>query len=100
VPKFDSAGCVLLGISYDSVEENKVFAEAEGFPFKLLSDPDRSVAELYGTKRPDDHQYAVVPRRFSYLIAPDGNIAKAYVVKDLTAHADEVLADLDELLRS
>ncbi|MBW3589493.1 MAG: redoxin domain-containing protein [Actinobacteria bacterium] len=91
---------MILGISYDSVEENKSFAEAEGFPFKLLSDPDRSVGELYGTKRPDDHEYAMAPRRFSYLIDPDGKIAKAYVVKDVVAHADEVLADLNELLRS
>lgn len=91
---------MILGISYDSVEENKSFADAEGFPFKLLSDPDRSVGELYGTKRPDDHQYAMAPRRFSYLIDPDGKIAKAYVVKDVAAHADEVLADLEELLQS
>lgn len=91
---------MILGISYDSVEENKSFADAEGFPFKLLSDPDRSVAELYGTKRPDDHQYAMAPRRFSYLIEPDGKIAKTYVVKDVAAHADEVLADLEELLKS
>ncbi len=91
---------MILGISYDSVEENKLFAEAEGFPFKLLSDPDRSVGELYGTKRPDDHQYAMAPRRFSYLIDPDGKIAKAYAVKDVAAHADEVLADLEELLKN
>lgn len=89
---------MLLGISYDTPEENKAFAEAEGFPFKLLSDSDRSVADLYGTKRPDDHEYAIAPRRFSYLIDPDGKIARAYVVKDLTAHADEVLADLEELV--
>lgn len=88
---------MILGISFDTPEENKQFAEAEGFPYKLLSDPDRKIGEAQGTKREEGHNYEAFPRRFSYLIDPEGKVAKAYVVKEVTAHADEVLRDLEEL---
>jgi peroxiredoxin len=47
--------------------------------------------------RAPDHQYANFPERFSYLIDPTGNIAKAYNVTDIAGHASEVLADLAAL---
>lgn len=37
------------------------------------------------------------PRRITFLIDPQGTIAKTYVVKDTAAHADEVLADIAAL---
>jgi peroxiredoxin len=58
---------------------------------------DREVGGLYGTRRPDDHERAAAPRRFTYLIDPGGRVAKAYVVRDIAAHPDEVLADLRSL---
>jgi peroxiredoxin len=63
-----------------------------------LSDPDRSAAAAYDIVRQPGEQYAEygIPRRISYLIAPDGTIAKAYDLegKDLATHAAEVLADI------
>lgn len=38
-----------------------------------------------------------MPKRISYLIDPDGMIRRTYEVADVTAHADDVLADLAEL---
>jgi peroxiredoxin len=77
------------------VEENRTFAEAEGFPFRLLSDTEKKAGALYDTIRsPDEPFYEYVPRRYSYLIEPDGTIVKAYDVTDVNAHADEVLSDL------
>ena len=38
---------VIVGASFDTPKENKAFAEAEGFPFKLLADEDRSVGRSY-----------------------------------------------------
>ena len=54
---------------------------------------------LYGVVRPADDQYASYPRRYSYLIDPHGVIRRAYIVTDVAAHADEVLADLADLRR-
>lgn len=95
--KFASAHCVVLGASFDSVEDNLAFATAQEFGFALLSDRDRSVGRLYETARSDDDQYARFPLRVSYLIDPSGVIRKTYAVADVTGHADEVLTDLAAL---
>jgi peroxiredoxin len=77
------------------VEENRAFAEAQEFPYRLLSDVDRSVGAAYEVVRPADDPYAAYPRRHSYLVAPSGLIHRAYDVTDVAAHADEVLADVE-----
>ena len=75
---------------------NRGFAEKYGFPFRLLSDVDRKVGELYETKREgDDHpEFA---RRLTYLIDPDGRIAKAYKVTDIAPHPGQILEDYRRL---
>lgn len=93
--RFTELGAVILGASFDTVAENRAFAEAQEFPFLLLSDVDRTVGAAYEVVRPADDQYAAYPRRHSYLIAPSGLIHRAYDVTDVAAHADEVLADVE-----
>jgi thioredoxin-dependent peroxiredoxin len=85
---------VILGASFDLPADNLAFAEAQEFPFALLSDPDRTVGAAYEVVRAPDHQYANFPERFSYLIDPAGVIRKSYAVSDVAGHAAEVLADL------
>ena len=87
----------IVGISFDPPEKNKAFAEAEDFPYRLLSDVDHAVGEAYGTARPPDHDWAAVARRRTYLIDPEGVVRKVYDVKDFEGHPDEVLADLRAL---
>jgi thioredoxin-dependent peroxiredoxin len=88
---------VILGASFDPPETNRAFAQKQGFGFRLLSDVDRRVGELYETKRHPSEQGAEWPKRRTYLIDPRGVIRKAYRVKDVVAHPDEVLADLRRL---
>lgn len=85
---------MILGASFDSPAENLTFAEAQEFPFALLSDSDRSVGSAYEVARPPTDGYAAYPRRYSYLIDPDGIIRRAYDVADVAGHAGEVLADI------
>ena len=87
----------MLGASFDTVEENRAFAETESFGFRLLSDTDRSVGREYDAARPDDDPLASLPKRLSYLIDPDGVIRRAYHVTDTAGHAAEVLTDLQSL---
>lgn len=87
----------MLGISFDSPADNKAFAEKLDFPFRLLSDPDKAVGAAYGALRYAGDPYANYPQRHSYLIDPEGIIAKSYVVTDPGGHAVEVLADLAAL---
>ncbi|MBW3658112.1 MAG: redoxin domain-containing protein [Actinobacteria bacterium] len=93
-PEFDELGAVLLGVSFDSPEDNAAFAEAFGFPFDLLSDADHDVSERFGARRPPDHQYADWPKRISYLIDPSGTVRRAYEVADVATHPQELLDDL------
>jgi thioredoxin-dependent peroxiredoxin len=88
---------VVLGASFDTPEDNLAFAEKNDFPFRLLSDVDRTVGEAYETKRAPEEQAPEYPKRRTYLIDPRGVIRKAYRVRDVAAHPDEVLADLRAL---
>jgi len=62
-----------------------------------LSDEDRRVGTAYEAARDPGATYAEFPNRISYLIDPDGVIQRAYAVTDVAGHANEVIADLEEL---
>ena len=89
----------MLGISFDTPEDNAAFAAEQNFPFRLLSDPDKAAGTTYQVLRDPSDKFANFPQRHSYLIDPAGNIAKAYEVADPAGHAEEVLADLEALQR-
>jgi peroxiredoxin len=55
------------------------------------------VGEAYETKRDPEERSPNCPRRLTYLIDPEGRIARAYRVKDIPAHPEQVLKDLREL---
>ncbi len=82
---------MILGISFDTVEANRAFAEKLGYPYRLLCDPERTTAAGYDIDDPDDPGY---PLRISFLIGRDRRIVKVYDVTDPARHADDVLADL------
>ena len=79
------------------MDENRAFAEKFSFPFLLLSDPDRALGLAYGAADAADAAYAA---RISYLIAPDGTIAKTYAQVNPQKHPAQVLEDLAEQLGS
>jgi peroxiredoxin Q/BCP len=63
----------------------------------LLSDVDRVVGEAYGAKRDASEERSEYAKRLSFLIDPDGKIARAYEVTDVAQHPSDVLADLRSL---
>ena len=81
----------MLGISRDTVAENRAFAEKFSFPYPLLCDVDGAVSLAYGAIGSEQDLY---PKRISYLVGADGTVLKAYAKVDPTGHPDEVLADL------
>ena len=89
--RVDAAGLHVLGISFDSVEDNRAFAERFSFPFDLLCDVDRSVGMAYGAADAPETGYA---KRISYVIGEDGRILHAYPRVDPNTHLDQVLDDL------
>jgi peroxiredoxin Q/BCP len=47
---YAATGAEVVGVSTDSVESHRKFAEHHSLPLRLLSDPDRKVAEMFGAK--------------------------------------------------
>jgi len=84
-------------VSFDPPEQNLGFALKHGFPFTLLSDVDRSVGARYETARAPDEASSDNAKRRTYLIDPEGRIARAYRVTDIPAHPLQVLEDLRAL---
>ncbi len=94
--EFERAGAVVLGVSPDGVKQHVKFKEKYGLPFTLLADPEHEVAEQYGVwgeKRSRGRTYMGISRT-TFLVAPDGTIAKVMHDVKPAAHADDVLAAL------
>ena len=94
--EFEQAGAVVLGVSPDTVKRHVKFREKYDLPFTLLADPDHEVAESYGVwreKRYMGKTYWGV-NRSTFLIAPDGTVAKVMHDVKPAEHADDVLAAL------
>ena len=94
IQEFSSRNAVIAGVSFDPPAKNRAFREKHAFPFNLLSDEDRSVSMSYGAAKKPRQWFA---RRISYLIDPEGCIARVYEKVRPGKHPDEVLATLDAL---
>lgn len=96
--KYDAANAVVLGVSVDSAESHKEFCAKEGLNFKLLSDTDAKVSTEYGSIM--EYQGAKLSARNTFIIDPQGKVAKVYEKVKVTGHSDEVLAALAALQKS
>jgi peroxiredoxin Q/BCP len=93
---FNKEGAVILGISVDDVASHKAFAEKHGLPFTLLADADKDVTKRYGLLK----TYMGVmemARRDTFIIDPQGRIAKHYESVKPDGHSAVVLADIKAL---
>jgi peroxiredoxin Q/BCP len=88
-PHFDKLDTVILGVSTDSVASHDKFAKKFNLPFTLLADNDKKIVKAY--------EAGGLLRRVSYLIDPEGKIAKTYEKVKPAEHAEEVLKDIETL---
>lgn len=86
---------VVLGVSVDSVDSHKNFCTKEGLNFKLLADSDHKVTTAYGSLT--NMGLVKFASRHTFLIDPNGKIARAYTDVNPNKHSEEVLAALAEL---
>jgi thioredoxin-dependent peroxiredoxin len=92
-------GAVVLGVSADSVESHRKFAEKFGLSFPLLADTDTTVSQLYGVwqeKNMYGKKYMGVNRE-TFLIDKDGTVRKIWHKVKPDEHADEVLEAIETL---
>jgi peroxiredoxin Q/BCP len=118
-PKDDTSGCTaeacefrdardliaelgnaqVVGVSKDSVSSHKKFADKNHLNFTLLSDPEHKVIEAYDSwklKKYLGREY-LGTQRDTFIIDPDGNIAKTYRGVDPKSHASQIIDDLKVL---
>ncbi len=92
----------VFGVSKDTPKSHKKFAEKYNLPFTLLSDPTMEMMTKYGAFA-EKKMYGKVVRgtnRISYLVSPDGKIAKVYPEVDPANHALELIADIKALQKA
>ncbi len=88
---FQARGVEVVGVSFDEPAANAEFVKAEGFPFRLLSDTDGTLAKAVGATASDAATHA---SRISYLVGPSGTVRKVYGTVTPATHAGDVLSDL------
>jgi thioredoxin-dependent peroxiredoxin len=90
------SGAVVLGVSPDSVSSHQKFKQKYRLPFPLLADTDHRVAAAYGAwgeKSMYGRKYQGILRT-TFLIDPEGRIARVFEKVRPAGHAAEVLAAL------
>lgn len=91
-PRFGDLDAVILGVSPDDVESHRRFRDKYQLPFTLLADTDHHVAELYDVWK----ERSMYGRKFmgiertTFLVAPDGRIARVFAKVKPAGHAEEV----------
>lgn len=98
-PHIQNKKLVVLGISTDSVDSHKKFAQKYELPFTLLADEGKTVVNQYGVwgEKSFMGKKYMGTNRTSFLINPDGQIVKVYEKVNPAVHAEEVLADLTSM---
>ena len=98
-PQFDEAGAVILGCSGDTVEAQAKFHAKEHLNFPLLSDTQFDAIEAYDARRMKSFLgktfLGIV--RSTFLIGPDGRIARIWDKVKVNGHAAEVLEAVKKL---
>jgi peroxiredoxin Q/BCP len=97
--EYAAAGARVIGVSPDEVGAIEKFAGGYGLDFTLLADADHAVAEAYGTwveKSMYGKKYMGV-QRATFIVGPDGRIAKVFPKVSPKQHDDLVLKALAEL---
>ena len=94
--QFEALNAVVIGVSKDSAESHRKFAEKNGLPFLLVSDPERVAIEAYDVWK-EKKLYGKVSMgvvRSTYVIDEDGMIEKVIPKAKPDTNADEILAYL------
>lgn len=89
---YEREGVTILGVSTDTAQSHAAFAKAHNLPFPLLADPDSKVLALFGVS-----STMGLAHRVSFLIAPDGKVARTFDSVDPVVHASEVLGEVRKL---
>jgi peroxiredoxin Q/BCP len=93
--KLEALGAQVAGISVDNSNSHAGFAKKYHLPFPLLADKAGEVAERYGVLM--SFVLFKFAKRYTFLIDPQGKVAKVYLKVETSKHSTEIIEDLKTL---
>lgn len=93
IGELDDLGAEVVGVSVDDTASHAQFARKYNLPFPLLADSKGETAARYGSLRSDGS----LAKRNTFLIDPQGRIAKVYLSANTSRNSAEVIEDLKKL---
>ena len=90
--KLEASGAVVVGVSRDSVEKHRAFADEHKLQFPLLADEDGAVCKSYGVSNT-----LGMASRVTFIIDRSGTVARTFSDVSPATHANEVIAAIDAL---
>ena len=97
--QFEAAGCVIVGVSRDSIKSHQNFKAKLEAPFELISDPDEALCELFGVMKMKN-MYGKQVRgveRSTFIIDKKGVLLKEWRGVKVPGHVAEVLDTIQSL---
>lgn len=94
IDDFAASNTVIYGVSPDSLKSHENFKAKQDFPFELISDPDKALAELFGVwqlKKNYGREYMGIVRS-TFLIDAEGVVREEWRNLRVKGHVDKVLA--------
>lgn len=94
ISEFSAANTVIYGVSPDSLKSHENFKAKQEFPFELISDPDKELAELFGVwqlKKNYGREYMGIVRS-TFLIDAEGMVRQEWLKVRVKGHVDDVLS--------
>ena len=95
--KFSKKNAEIVGLSPDKTEAQAKFATKYDLPYTFVPDPDHAIAEAYGVwkeKSMYGRKYMGIERS-TFVVDPQGKIAKVFEKVKVTGHVDAVLESID-----
>jgi peroxiredoxin Q/BCP len=96
--KYEAANAVILGVSVDSTRSHQQFCAEQSLTFKLIADTGKTISRQYGSLM--NLVVTKIAARNTFLIDPQGKIAKEWIGVSPSGHSAEVLAALTALSRT
>jgi peroxiredoxin Q/BCP len=90
--QLEKLGAKVVGVSVDDGKSHDEFSKKYNLPFPLLTDTSGKVADSYNAL--SNFFVVKIAKRYTFLINPDGKIAKIYTNVDTSKHSQQIIDDL------
>jgi peroxiredoxin Q/BCP len=83
----------VVGVSADKPESQRKFVDKFGLTFPMVPDVERTIIDAFGARK----VLGVAAQRSTFLIDPEGRVARVWEAVKVSGHAEEVLTTIESL---